>query len=158
MRLDGDLPAIMMDAVRGKLDPATLGQTSQTALGVVITAKGYPGTPEKGSVIGGLDAAAGDGILAGGAQPVESAREPVAVRLGESQRLGGGGHHVADVDHLHVPPDRDRGGRSGADGGEGAGVDRAVDKAQSSTGPSQLGFQPSSGATYFAKDSSTWRL
>lgn len=32
MRLDGDLPAIMMDAVRGKLDPASLGQTSQTAL------------------------------------------------------------------------------------------------------------------------------
>ena len=55
MRLDGDLPAIMMDAVRGKLDPASLGQTTQTALGVVITAKGYPGSYAKGLSIEGIE-------------------------------------------------------------------------------------------------------
>ena len=55
MRLDGDLPAIMLDAVRGKLDPASLGQTSQTALGVVITAKGYPGSYAKGLSIEGIE-------------------------------------------------------------------------------------------------------
>ena len=55
MRLDGDLPAIMMDAVRGKLDTASLGQTTQTALGVVITAKGYPGSYAKGLPIEGIE-------------------------------------------------------------------------------------------------------
>ena len=34
----------------------------EAALTVVMAAKGYPGTPEKGSVIAGLDAAAGDGV------------------------------------------------------------------------------------------------
>jgi len=55
MRLEGDLPAIMMDAVRGKLDPASLGQSAKTALGVVMTAKGYPGAYDKGLSIEGLE-------------------------------------------------------------------------------------------------------
>ena len=45
----------MMDAVRGKLDHASLGQTTQTALGVVITAKGYPGSYAKGLPIEGIE-------------------------------------------------------------------------------------------------------
>ena len=54
MRLTGDLPAIMLDAVRGRLNPAALGQKPQTALGVVLTAKGYPGAYPKGLPITGI--------------------------------------------------------------------------------------------------------
>ena len=54
MRLTGDLPAIMLGAVRGRLNPAALGQKPQTALGVVLTAKGYPGAYPKGLPITGI--------------------------------------------------------------------------------------------------------
>ncbi|MBQ9451672.1 MAG: phosphoribosylamine--glycine ligase [Desulfovibrio sp.] len=57
MRLEGDLPSIMLDAVHGTLNPASLHYNSQTALGVVITAEGYPGTYPKGLPIEGIDMA-----------------------------------------------------------------------------------------------------
>ncbi len=54
MRLEGDLPALMLDAVRGRLDPAGLRQNPRTALGVVVAAEGYPGGYPRGLPIEGL--------------------------------------------------------------------------------------------------------
>ena len=57
MRLEGDLVQIMMDCIEGKLRPESLTHTSQTALGVVVAAEGYPHAYPKGMVIEGLDEA-----------------------------------------------------------------------------------------------------
>jgi phosphoribosylamine--glycine ligase len=57
MRLEGDLPRIMLDCVEGRLDPASIGQSDKTALGVVMTAKGYPGAYSKGLAIKDIDEA-----------------------------------------------------------------------------------------------------
>ncbi len=54
MRLEGDLPRIMLDCVAGKLDPSSIGQSAKTALGVVMTAAGYPGAYAKGTAITGI--------------------------------------------------------------------------------------------------------
>lgn len=54
-RLEGDLAQVMLDCVNGGLDPASLGYSSQTALGVVLTAKGYPRAYPKGLVIKGIE-------------------------------------------------------------------------------------------------------
>ena len=54
MRLEGNLPAIMQDAVHGRLEPSSLGQSAKTAVGVVITAHGYPGSYSKGLPISGI--------------------------------------------------------------------------------------------------------
>ena len=55
MRLEGDLVQIMLDCIEGKLRPESLSHTSQTALGVVVAAEGYPHAYPKGMVIEGLD-------------------------------------------------------------------------------------------------------
>ncbi|MDE7240759.1 phosphoribosylamine--glycine ligase [Desulfovibrio sp.] len=57
MRLEGDLAALMLDCVQGKLDPAALSWSDRTALGVVLASKGYPGSYRKGMPIEGLDEA-----------------------------------------------------------------------------------------------------
>ncbi|WP_165078647.1 MULTISPECIES: phosphoribosylamine--glycine ligase [unclassified Desulfovibrio] len=57
MRLEGDLAALMLDCVRGKLDPGALSWSDRTALGVVLAAKGYPGSYEKGMPLEGLSEA-----------------------------------------------------------------------------------------------------
>jgi len=54
MRLEGDLAAIMLDCVYGRLDAAKIGYTQQTALGVVLVAEGYPGSYPKGMPINGI--------------------------------------------------------------------------------------------------------
>jgi len=57
-RLDGDLLALLEAAAHGRLamvDPPRW--RDQTALVVVMAARGYPGAYEKGTVIGGLEAA-----------------------------------------------------------------------------------------------------
>ncbi len=56
-RLEGDLAQVMLDCVNGKLDPASLGYSAHTALGVVLTAKGYPRAYPKGMVIKGIEEA-----------------------------------------------------------------------------------------------------
>jgi phosphoribosylamine--glycine ligase len=62
MRLDSDLLEIMLATAEGRLDRiATPRFSDEPAITVVIAAKGYPGTPEKGGAIGGLDAAAAKG-------------------------------------------------------------------------------------------------
>lgn len=59
MRLTGDLAQIMLDCVNGELDPASISHSDQTALGVVLTAKGYPRAYPKGLVIKGIAQAEG---------------------------------------------------------------------------------------------------
>ncbi len=62
MRLESDLLELMLATARGKLsERAPPRFTEETALTVVMAANGYPGTPEKGGVIKGLDKAAAVG-------------------------------------------------------------------------------------------------
>lgn len=51
MRLESDLAAIMLACAKGQLGEVKVQFASQTALTVVMAAKGYPGTPEKGGTI-----------------------------------------------------------------------------------------------------------
>jgi phosphoribosylamine--glycine ligase len=51
MRLESDLVALMLACATGSLAGVTVGLRDETALTVVMAAKGYPGTPEKGGAI-----------------------------------------------------------------------------------------------------------
>ncbi len=51
MRLDSDLVEVMLACARGALAGVTAQFRDQTALTVVMAAKGYPATPEKGGAI-----------------------------------------------------------------------------------------------------------
>src|SRR3954470_9091692 len=56
LRLDSDLLALMLACAKGELaDAPAPGFSDEAALVVVMAAKGYPGTPEKGGEIAGLD-------------------------------------------------------------------------------------------------------
>ena len=62
MRFQGDLPALLLSVANGRLAAAAAPQFSDdVALTVVMAARGYPGTPVKGGVIGNMDAAEVDG-------------------------------------------------------------------------------------------------
>jgi phosphoribosylamine--glycine ligase len=57
-RLEDDLLELMLDTAEGRLaGRAPLRFSPDTALTVVMAAKGYPGTPETGGAIAGIDAA-----------------------------------------------------------------------------------------------------
>ncbi|MDZ5698857.1 phosphoribosylamine--glycine ligase [Chelativorans sp. M5D2P16] len=60
-RLRDDLLALMKGAVDGQLAHMSARWRDEAALTVVLAAEGYPGTPKKGTAIGSLDAAAGEG-------------------------------------------------------------------------------------------------
>ncbi len=62
LRLQSDLLAAMLAAADGVLDHFDVRWRSDAALTVVLAARGYPGTPETGTEIKGLDAA---GAVAG---------------------------------------------------------------------------------------------
>ncbi|MFU7527036.1 phosphoribosylamine--glycine ligase [Qipengyuania sp. ASV99] len=51
MRYRGDLAAMMLACAKGELDAAEPDFADETALTVVMAAKGYPGTPTKGGAI-----------------------------------------------------------------------------------------------------------
>jgi phosphoribosylamine--glycine ligase len=51
MRLESDLAAIMLACAQGRLEGTRIAFRDETALTVVMAAKGYPGTPEKGGAI-----------------------------------------------------------------------------------------------------------
>ena len=51
MRFQGDLAAVMLACAKGELEGVTADFADETALTVVMAAKGYPGTPEKGGAI-----------------------------------------------------------------------------------------------------------
>ncbi len=58
MRLQSDLAAIMLACANGSLEDVSDEFSADTALTVVMAAKGYPGTPEKGGAISLQDAEA----------------------------------------------------------------------------------------------------
>jgi phosphoribosylamine--glycine ligase len=60
MRLKDDLLVLLNAAADGQLSHMSVRWRDEAALTVVMAANGYPGTPEKGSVIRG--AASGDGV------------------------------------------------------------------------------------------------
>ncbi|KQZ94054.1 phosphoribosylamine--glycine ligase [Mesorhizobium sp. Root157] len=62
MRLKEDLLVLLNAAVDGQLAHMSARWRDDTALTVVMAANGYPASPEKGSVIRNLDAAAGKGV------------------------------------------------------------------------------------------------
>ena len=55
-RIDADLLALLMAASNGTLDKARVNWREETALTVVMAAKGYPGAYDKGSIISGVEA------------------------------------------------------------------------------------------------------
>ncbi|MDD3312075.1 phosphoribosylamine--glycine ligase [Pseudodesulfovibrio sp.] len=57
MRLTTDLVDVMLACIDGTLDQIEVTSTPQTACGVVMAAKGYPGSYPKGMAITGLDQA-----------------------------------------------------------------------------------------------------
>ena len=57
MRLKSDLADIMLHCINGTLDTVKLDIEERSALGVVLTAKGYPGSYPKGMPISGIDKA-----------------------------------------------------------------------------------------------------
>ncbi|QKC84930.1 phosphoribosylamine--glycine ligase [Mesorhizobium sp. NZP2077] len=62
MRLRDDLLVLLNAAVDGQLAHTSIRWRDEAALTVVMAARGYPGTPEKGSVIRGVEQAAGEGV------------------------------------------------------------------------------------------------
>ncbi len=56
-RLDGDLLVILKSAVDGKLDKSLVHFSEKSAVTVVISANSYPGTPERGMEINGVNKA-----------------------------------------------------------------------------------------------------
>jgi phosphoribosylamine---glycine ligase len=66
-RFTGDLAALLLAVASGKLDSADVPAFNDTAaLTVVMAANGYPGTPEKGGVIKGLDQVSGGKVFHAG--------------------------------------------------------------------------------------------
>lgn len=63
MRLDADLLTVMLDCATGRLDPAGVRWDTRTALCVVLTAAGYPGSYPKGMAITGIEAAEADPLV-----------------------------------------------------------------------------------------------
>ncbi|MBN9222403.1 MAG: phosphoribosylamine--glycine ligase [Mesorhizobium sp.] len=62
MRLKDDLLVLLNAATDGQLAHTSVRWRDEAALTVVMAARGYPGTPEKGSVIRGVEDAAGEGV------------------------------------------------------------------------------------------------
>lgn len=62
MRLKDDLLVLLNAAVDAQLAHTSIRWRDEAALTVVMAARGYPGTPEKGSVIRGVEQAAGEGV------------------------------------------------------------------------------------------------
>src|SRR5690606_15256985 len=56
MRIKNDLTEVFELAVNGQLDKANIEWDRRTALGVVMAAKDYPGTPRTGDLISNLPA------------------------------------------------------------------------------------------------------
>lgn len=62
-RLDGDLLAVMRATDDGTLADQTVAWRDDTALTVVMAANGYPGTPESGGAIRGIERAEAGGAI-----------------------------------------------------------------------------------------------
>jgi len=62
-RLKSDLGSVLLAAARGQLEEKQLEWDERDALCVVVASDGYPGSFEKGQVIGGLDAVEAAGTI-----------------------------------------------------------------------------------------------
>ena len=63
MRLEEDLAELLMDVAKGNLaGRRAIAMSDTAALTVVMAASGYPGTPEKGGAISGVDEVASDTV------------------------------------------------------------------------------------------------
>jgi phosphoribosylamine--glycine ligase len=62
MRLKSDLLELLLASVEGRLDQTTADWRDEAALTVVMAAKGYPGSYDKGTEIRGLDTPATDDV------------------------------------------------------------------------------------------------
>jgi phosphoribosylamine--glycine ligase len=62
MRFDGDLVELLLAVAQGRLaEQGPVELAERAALTIVMAANGYPGTPEKGGAITGIDAAEATG-------------------------------------------------------------------------------------------------
>ncbi|TIS49055.1 phosphoribosylamine--glycine ligase [Mesorhizobium sp.] len=110
MRLKDDLLVLLNAAVDGQLAHMSVRWRDEAALTVVMAARGYPGTPEKGSVIRGLDEAASEGAeifhagtaINGGALVANGGRvlnvTATGATVGEAQKKA-----YAAIDHIDWP-------------------------------------------------------
>jgi len=61
LRLDEDLLPLLHAAATGTLEDRPVAWKDEAALSVVMAAKGYPGTPQAGGAITGIEGAEADG-------------------------------------------------------------------------------------------------
>jgi phosphoribosylamine--glycine ligase len=110
-RLDSDLLDLIDAVIDRRLGEAAPAWREQRALTVVMAAQGYPGTPQKGGAIAGLDAAEATGALvfhagtardAGGALVAAGGRVLAVTALGSSVAQAQAGAYRA-VDAIDFP-------------------------------------------------------
>jgi phosphoribosylamine--glycine ligase len=109
MRLDSDLLQLIFAAAKGKLaDEAPPRFAEEAALTIVIAARGYPSTPEKGAAVAGLDkaeatgakvfqagtAASGEGLVSSGGRVLNVTAR--AASVAEAQRIAYAGAEAID--------------------------------------------------------------
>lgn len=94
MRVKSDLLDVLEHAVDGTLDQADIVWDRRTALGVVLAAHNYPGTPRTGDVITGLPEDAADcmvfhaaTVVEGNAMKTAGGRVLCVTALGDSVRM-----------------------------------------------------------------------
>jgi phosphoribosylamine--glycine ligase len=92
MRLKSDLLALIELALGGRLDEASAEWDPRVALGVVLAAAGYPGTPRKGDPIHGLPASEEDYHVFHGGTALEGSN--VVVNGGRVLCVTALGHNV----------------------------------------------------------------
>ena len=98
MRLESDLVAIMLACAKGELAAVEPQFRSDTALTVVMAAKGYPGTPEKGGGINLGEAEAGGAkVFHAGTALAESA---LVANGGRVLNVTAMGHSVTEAQRL----------------------------------------------------------
>ncbi|WBX82715.1 phosphoribosylamine--glycine ligase [Sphingosinicella microcystinivorans] len=63
LRMKSDIVPLLLAAVDGALEYVSIQWHDAPALTLVMAAEGYPGTPRKGTVIEGVETAAGEGVV-----------------------------------------------------------------------------------------------
>lgn len=110
-RLESDLLALMLATATGQLAEAAPPRfLPDTALTVVLAAAGYPGTPQTGGVIGGIEGAEADGALvfhagtrlAGDTLVASGGRVLAVTALGETTRAAQARAYAA-IDRITLP-------------------------------------------------------
>jgi phosphoribosylamine---glycine ligase len=109
MRLESDLVGIMLACAKGELAGVEVALRDETALTVVMAAKGYPGTPEKGGAIDLGDAEAdGAKVFHAGTALVNGALVAIGGRVLSVTAMGASvteaqAKAYAAVDAAHFP-------------------------------------------------------